>query len=185
MPKLTAAATTVLFAWLLAPDAAFADSMYDPESKIYELVQSGQDVVIQLAVPGENMSVEHDLVRLGFEDGDYLTERPLLTDYEFDEDDAVSSYGEDIQFYVFEFLDECVPPASYHYCFSTWYDSHSAKWTDVEDTGDPCLHDESGGVDSGGDCSVSGIGHDAAAGALGVLMLGLGLAGLLVSRRRR
>lgn len=184
------AACLVLPSLVLVSGAARADMLSEPESRILEAIQEGQDVSLRLDVPANELIEEHDLTRCEYQNGAYQGEVAVLEDHLFNASDAVDTYTDEwygdstVDRYVFVVADECVPPAQYHYRLSSQY-SYDTLWVEVEDTGDECLaqyEDSEGAGDEG--CSVTGVGRDATAGALGLLMLGVGLAGLRVSRRR-
>jgi hypothetical protein len=157
----------------------------DPEVEIAEALQDGQDVTVRLGIPDGALHYEFDLVRREWYEQQYGEPYVLLDDHLFHEDDAVDTYVSPLGFecLAFEVIDECVPPGEYHYELSSIVHS-THGWAEVEDTGDECLatpDDEVG--DTGLGCSIS-AGPGATANALGLLMLGIGLAGLLVSCRR-
>ena len=179
--KKVIAAALALSAVLLAAGSAQADGV--PTPFISETIQVGQGVQIDFSIPDIHMNVEMSLWRTaeGSDDRWYVFE-----DHDFSQDEAVGTvdYGEGFFYYQFEVIDECVLPDDYAY--SLWMADFPSYIT-VEDTGDTCLRPgwitaQEGSSNEG--CSVSGIGADATAGALGILMLGIGLAGLFVSRRR-
>jgi hypothetical protein len=176
----TASAALVVFC---GASSTWADG--GPVVAVHDAVQNGQDVTVNLSIPDVFMDSDHDLIRLDADDFEHY----VLVGHVFDESEAVDTFtstdmggGEHVH-YVFDMVEECVPPGDQRYGLSS---SHEWEYLPihVEDSGDPCLPDD--GVETGDDgCSVSGVGSDATAGALGLLMLVIGVVGLLVSRRRR
>ena len=173
-----------LLAILFTVGSARADG--GPMPYVGELIQFGQDVEVNFGIPETHINYGLSMQRVN-QAGDVLY---LFTDQVFSADDALGvavyndAFGNPHDFYQFELIDECVPPDIYEYKFG--FEDFPDQFT-VEDTGDPCLGNPAGPTDGGSSdegCSVSGVGADATAGALGILMLGIGLAGLFVSRRR-
>jgi hypothetical protein len=88
--------------------------------------------------------------------------------------------------YRFSVVDDCAAPGDAMYYMRTdyagpaWYEDEGLGFTNtvVEDTGDPCLDDDSG-------CSVSGVGRDAGVGAVtGAILMLVGIFAMARSRRR-
>ena len=170
---------TIFVAALLAltmPAAALADGA--PSPAIHSLVQDGQDVAIELAVPeGPYLERAYDLVRSTVT-SDGQDDADIFADRVFELDECVDPCP-DVP--LFEVIDWCAPPGSHRYFLRQDGTELDSADLSVDDTGDDCLMDPDEEIDadtgaSESACATAAPGRTSPSLLVTLICLGIGLA---------